>query len=164
MEDASSVRKKLGNRTASERGWSPQAPAHQSGLERSFTGAIERGETDLRTTTLVKLANTIFQALPMKDRPPMPIRSHVKSRLEHLRSVGSPRHWRGVLDRGAHRRARLCHLPNRWNGILVPDTNNFHFLARQKSLRAKLADCCSVVTKAEQIAACHARLDKRSYT
>jgi DNA-binding XRE family transcriptional regulator len=28
------------------------------GLARSFTGAIERGEKDLRLTTLVKLANT----------------------------------------------------------------------------------------------------------
>jgi transcriptional regulator with XRE-family HTH domain len=32
--------------------------AHQSGLARSFTGAIERGEKDLRLTTLMKLANT----------------------------------------------------------------------------------------------------------
>jgi len=32
--------------------------AHRSGLARSFTGAIERGEKDVRLSTLVKLADT----------------------------------------------------------------------------------------------------------
>jgi transcriptional regulator with XRE-family HTH domain len=38
--------------------WSQEDLAHESGMARSFTGAIERGEKDLRLTTLVKLANT----------------------------------------------------------------------------------------------------------
>jgi transcriptional regulator with XRE-family HTH domain len=61
MEDATLVRKNLGKRVRSlreKRKWSQEELAHQSGLARSFTGAIERGEKDLRLTTLVKLANT----------------------------------------------------------------------------------------------------------
>lgn len=41
-----------------KRKWSQEDLAHESGLARSFAGAIERGEKDLRLTTLVKLANT----------------------------------------------------------------------------------------------------------
>ena len=41
-----------------KRKWSQEDLAHESGLARSFTGAIERGEKDLRLTTLVKIANT----------------------------------------------------------------------------------------------------------
>jgi transcriptional regulator with XRE-family HTH domain len=41
-----------------KRKWSQEDLAHEGGLARSFTGAIERGEKDLRLTTLVKLANT----------------------------------------------------------------------------------------------------------
>ena len=61
MQDAITVRKNLGNRVRALREkqkWSQEELAHQSGLARSFTGAIERGEKDLRLTTLVKLANT----------------------------------------------------------------------------------------------------------
>ncbi len=61
MQDAIVVRKKLGMRVRKlreSRDWSQEELAHQSGLARSFTGAIERGEKDLRLTTLVKLANT----------------------------------------------------------------------------------------------------------
>jgi DNA-binding XRE family transcriptional regulator len=61
MQDAIAVRKSLGKcvRVLREkRKWSQEELAHQSGLARSFTGAIERGEKDLRITTLVKLANT----------------------------------------------------------------------------------------------------------
>jgi transcriptional regulator with XRE-family HTH domain len=61
MQDATMVRKHLGNRVRTlreKRGWSQEELAHQSGLARSFTGAIERGEKDLRLTTVVKLANT----------------------------------------------------------------------------------------------------------
>ena len=61
MQDAITVRKNLGNRVRvlrEKRRWSQEELAHQSGLARSFTGAIERGEKDLRLTTLVKLANT----------------------------------------------------------------------------------------------------------
>jgi transcriptional regulator with XRE-family HTH domain len=61
MQDATTVRKQLGKRVRALRGkrkWSQEELAHQSGLARSFTGAIERGEKDLRLTTVVKLANT----------------------------------------------------------------------------------------------------------
>jgi transcriptional regulator with XRE-family HTH domain len=61
MQDAIAVRKRLGNRVRKlrkARKWSQEELAHESGLARSFTGAIERGEKDLRLTTLVKLANT----------------------------------------------------------------------------------------------------------
>jgi transcriptional regulator with XRE-family HTH domain len=61
MQDATMVRKHLGRRVRALREkqkWSQEELAHQSGLARSFTGAIERGEKDLRLTTLVKLSNT----------------------------------------------------------------------------------------------------------
>jgi transcriptional regulator with XRE-family HTH domain len=61
MQDATTVRKQVGKRVRQlreARKWSQEELAHQSGLARSFTGAIERGEKDLRLTTLVKLANT----------------------------------------------------------------------------------------------------------
>lgn len=61
MQDANAVRKSLGRRVRAlrtKRKWSQEDLAHESGLARSFTGAIERGEKDLRLTTLVKLANT----------------------------------------------------------------------------------------------------------
>ena len=61
MQDATVVRKRLGGRVRAlreKKKWSQEELAHQSGLARSFTGAIERGEKDLRLTTLVKLANT----------------------------------------------------------------------------------------------------------
>lgn len=61
MQDAIAVRKNLGRRVRTlrqKRKWSQEDLAHESGLARSFTGAIERGEKDLRLTTLVKLANT----------------------------------------------------------------------------------------------------------
>jgi transcriptional regulator with XRE-family HTH domain len=61
MQDATAVRKQLGRRVRElreKRDWSQEELSHRSGLARSFTGAIERGEKDLRITTLVKLANT----------------------------------------------------------------------------------------------------------
>jgi transcriptional regulator with XRE-family HTH domain len=61
MQDPVSIRKQLGKRVRQlrdKRNWSQEELAHQSGLARSFAGAIERGEKDLRLTTLVKLANT----------------------------------------------------------------------------------------------------------
>ena len=60
MRDALEVRKYLGNRVRAlreKRKWSQEELSHRSGLAPSFTGAIERGEKDLRITTLVKLAN-----------------------------------------------------------------------------------------------------------
>ncbi|HMH00861.1 MAG TPA: helix-turn-helix transcriptional regulator [Terriglobales bacterium] len=61
MQDITTVRKNLGLRVRAlreRRKWSQEDLAHESGLARSFTGAIERGEKDLRLSTLVKLANT----------------------------------------------------------------------------------------------------------
>jgi transcriptional regulator with XRE-family HTH domain len=61
MQDAIIVRKQLGKCVRAlreKKKWSQEELAHHSGLARSFTGAIERGEKDLRLTTLVKLANT----------------------------------------------------------------------------------------------------------
>ena len=61
MQGALAVRKALGRRVRDlrlKKKWSQEDLAHESGLARSFTGAIERGEKDLRLTTLVKLANT----------------------------------------------------------------------------------------------------------
>jgi transcriptional regulator with XRE-family HTH domain len=61
MQDLMNVRKDLGARVRTlreKRKWSQEDLAHESGLARSFAGAIERGEKDLRLTTLVKLANT----------------------------------------------------------------------------------------------------------
>jgi transcriptional regulator with XRE-family HTH domain len=55
------VRRDLGVRVRllrEKRKWSKEDFAHESGLARSFAGAIERGEKDIRLTTLVKLANT----------------------------------------------------------------------------------------------------------
>jgi transcriptional regulator with XRE-family HTH domain len=61
MRDATAVTKRLGKRVRALRKnkkWSQEELAHRGSLARSFTGAIERGEKDLRLTTLVKLANT----------------------------------------------------------------------------------------------------------
>ena len=55
------VRRDLGVRVRllrEKRKWSQEDFAHESGLARSCAGAIERGEKDIRLTTLVKLANT----------------------------------------------------------------------------------------------------------
>lgn len=61
MQDINKVKTQLGKRVRdlrSQRKWSQEELAHQSGLARSFTGAIERGEKDIRLSTLLKLANT----------------------------------------------------------------------------------------------------------
>jgi transcriptional regulator with XRE-family HTH domain len=61
MQDVITVRRHLGTRVRAlreKKRWSQEDLAHESGLARSFAGAIERGEKDLRLTTLVKLANT----------------------------------------------------------------------------------------------------------
>jgi transcriptional regulator with XRE-family HTH domain len=62
MQDVTTVRRNLGARVRAlreKRNWSQEDLAHEGGLARSFTGAIERGEKDLRLSTLVKLANTL---------------------------------------------------------------------------------------------------------
>jgi transcriptional regulator with XRE-family HTH domain len=66
MQDAMTARKDLGLRVRElreKRKWSQEDLAHESGLARSFAGAIERGEKDLRLSTLVKLANSFNVSL-----------------------------------------------------------------------------------------------------
>ncbi len=60
MQDPIAVRKQLGARVRAlrkKRGLSQEGFAHESGLARSFAGAIERGERDIRIKTLCKLAD-----------------------------------------------------------------------------------------------------------
>jgi transcriptional regulator with XRE-family HTH domain len=45
------------------RGWSQEGFAHEGSLGRSFAGAIERGEKDVRLSTLAKLARTLGVSL-----------------------------------------------------------------------------------------------------
>ncbi|MGC2743885.1 MAG: helix-turn-helix transcriptional regulator [Candidatus Angelobacter sp.] len=45
------------------RGWSQEGFAHEGGLGRSFAGAIERGEKDVRLSTLAKLARALGVSL-----------------------------------------------------------------------------------------------------
>lgn len=62
MQDPIKVRRKLGDRVRSlrrQRGWSQEDLALESGLGRAFTGAIERGEKDVRIRTLCKLARSL---------------------------------------------------------------------------------------------------------
>jgi transcriptional regulator with XRE-family HTH domain len=68
QQDPTMVKKRLGARVRNlrqKRGWSQEEFAHESGLARSFAGAIERGEKDLRLSTLVKLANSF--GVPIRD-------------------------------------------------------------------------------------------------
>ena len=63
MQDPLIVRKNLGERIRvlrHKKGWSQERLAWESGLGRSFTGAIERGEKDIRMRTLCKLSG-IFE-------------------------------------------------------------------------------------------------------
>ncbi|MFL6389956.1 MAG: helix-turn-helix domain-containing protein [Terriglobales bacterium] len=46
-----------------QRGWSQEGFAHEGGLGRSFAGAIERGEKDVRLSTLTKLARALGVSL-----------------------------------------------------------------------------------------------------
>jgi len=60
MQDPMIVRRNLGERVRllrRRKGWSQERLAHESGLGRSFTGAIERGEKDIRIRTLCKLSS-----------------------------------------------------------------------------------------------------------
>jgi transcriptional regulator with XRE-family HTH domain len=50
-------------RLREERGWSQESFAHEGGLGRSFAGAIERGEKDVRLSTLLKVARTLGVSL-----------------------------------------------------------------------------------------------------
>jgi len=60
MQDPVQTRKTLGRNIRclrSRRGWSQEDFARRAGLGRSFAGAIERGEKDIRIRTLCKIAN-----------------------------------------------------------------------------------------------------------
>jgi ribosome-binding protein aMBF1 (putative translation factor) len=62
VQDPVKIRKKLGQRIRSlrsKKGWSQEDFAHRAGLGRSFAGAIERGEKDIRIRTLCKLAGIL---------------------------------------------------------------------------------------------------------
>jgi transcriptional regulator with XRE-family HTH domain len=62
MQDPVKVRKKLGERIRylrARKGWSQERLAHEAGLGRSFAGAIERGEKDIRIKTLCKVAGIL---------------------------------------------------------------------------------------------------------
>ncbi|MGH9568867.1 MAG: helix-turn-helix domain-containing protein [Candidatus Angelobacter sp.] len=60
MQDPIAVKRNLGKRIRQlrkKRGLSQEDFAHESGLGRSFAGSIERGERDIRITTICKLAD-----------------------------------------------------------------------------------------------------------
>lgn len=62
MQDPVKIRKNLGERIRhlrGRKGWSQEDFAYRAGLGRSFTGAIERGEKDVRIRTLCKIANVL---------------------------------------------------------------------------------------------------------
>jgi transcriptional regulator with XRE-family HTH domain len=62
MNNPVQVRKDLGQRIRhlrGEKGWSQEDFAHRAGLGRSFAGAIERGEKDIRIRTLCKIADVL---------------------------------------------------------------------------------------------------------
>lgn len=68
MQDPAEVRQKLGERVRAlrqKRGLSQEQFAHDCGLGRSFAGSIERGERDVRITTLCKLAD--FFEIPLSQ-------------------------------------------------------------------------------------------------
>ncbi|HEY6251062.1 MAG TPA: helix-turn-helix transcriptional regulator [Candidatus Angelobacter sp.] len=62
MNNPVQVRKDLGQRIRllrGKKGWSQEDFAHRAGLGRSFAGAIERGEKDIRIRTLCKIADVL---------------------------------------------------------------------------------------------------------
>ena len=62
MNDPVVVLMELGQRIRllrSKKGWSQEDFAHRAGLGRSFAGAIERGEKDIRIRTLCKIADVL---------------------------------------------------------------------------------------------------------
>ena len=66
-QDPVKIRKELGERIRqmrAERGWSQEDFARRAGLGRSFAGAIERGEKDVRIRTLCKVATVLCVDLP----------------------------------------------------------------------------------------------------
>lgn len=59
MQGEIELRQKLGERVRElrvKRGWSQETFAHETGLARSFTSALELGKKDLRLSTIRRLA------------------------------------------------------------------------------------------------------------
>ena len=68
MQDPAKTRKKLGRRIRAlrqQRNLSQEQFAYECDLGRSFAGSIERGERDIRITTLCKLAG--FFKIPLSE-------------------------------------------------------------------------------------------------
>ncbi len=60
MQDQIEFRRKLGVRIRKlreQKGWSQETFAHETGMARSFTSALERGKKDIRLSTIFKLCN-----------------------------------------------------------------------------------------------------------
>ncbi len=58
MQDQIEFRRKLGARVRKlreQKGWSQETFAHETGMARSFTSALERGKKDIRLSTIFKL-------------------------------------------------------------------------------------------------------------
>ncbi len=74
MQDQIEFRRKLGARVRKlreQKGWSQETFAHETGMARSFTSALELGRKDIRLSTMFKLCDifglTIRQLLKNLD-------------------------------------------------------------------------------------------------
>ena len=60
MQDQIEFRRKLGARVRKlreQKGWSQETFAHETGMARSFTSALENGKKDIRLSTIFKLCD-----------------------------------------------------------------------------------------------------------
>jgi transcriptional regulator with XRE-family HTH domain len=60
MQDPIEFRRKLGARVRKlreQKGWSQETFAHETGMARSFTSALELGKKDIRLSTMFKLCD-----------------------------------------------------------------------------------------------------------
>ncbi len=60
MQDQIEFRRKLGARVRKlreQKGWSQETFAHETGMARSFTSALELGKKDIRLSTMFKLCD-----------------------------------------------------------------------------------------------------------
>ena len=66
MQDQIEFRRKLGARVRKlreQKGWSQETFAHETGMARSFTSALELGKKDIRLSTMFKLCSIFGLAL-----------------------------------------------------------------------------------------------------
>jgi transcriptional regulator with XRE-family HTH domain len=66
MQDQIEFRRKLGARVRKlreQKGWSQETFAHETGMARSFTSALELGKKDIRLSTMFRLCD-IFGLTP----------------------------------------------------------------------------------------------------